>query len=629
MASNRDSHLSGNNDPALSAGKKSPLDLLSADSLLNGSYRQAIENLLGSPLPADENPDLAGALPGKTNAPGTGGIEKPIPMPPPIVVPPIEIDLVERPPVDRFPITRNTDATISSEMRAGGLGSHVSNLGDINGDGYDDFAVVAVAEKIRIMPEGLIALPCVELPPLYAVTAYVLYGSRDGIASFDLDNLKPSQGFAIAMGDLWPKSDNWGWPYGFYDLLGAEFNKVSSAGDINHDGIGDFAVTINSGPGFIFDASHSSANPAIPQTYAHTYTIYGKPGARADINLSKIKPEQHLEPYLQPDLQPSFSVTGEIAKSLSWATRNVGDMNGDGVDDLILAADKASAEGKAAAGIVYVIYGRNGEGIKEINLDHLSANEGFKLVGDEQNARFGYSVSSAGDINGDGYDDLVVGAPGADSYGPPHELSGKIMRFDIFHNSTRVPAGESYVIYGGDFTHSVTLAGGVGNDLLVGKAGADIVVAGLGDDLVIGKGGVDFIRTGAGNDTIRIGDGSFGRIDGGGGSDRLVFDYEGAIAIDPERIIDIERFDMANGLANSMNLKAADVLALDLRVRDLGGKAALDNVLAIDGDFGDTLNLDAADGWQVWAGQSLAGYALYVSGFARIAVDTDIAVSIG
>ena len=70
---------------------------------------------------------------------------------------------------------------------------------------------------------------------------------------------------------------------------------------------------------------------------------------------------------------------------------------------------------------------------------------------------------------------------------------------------------------------------------------------------------------------------------------------------------------------------------LDLNVdnRDVGGVASLDNVLKIDGNAGDTLKLFTADGWGAANGAILAGYNVYTEGAVRIAVDKDIAVTVG
>ena len=77
----------------------------------------------------------------------------------------------------------------------------------------------------------------------------------------------------------------------------------------------------------------------------------------------------------------------------------------------------------------------------------LNDNEGFRIQGIDAGDAFGYSVSSAGDINKDGYADIIVGAP--------HAASKK---------------GESYVIFGGDFTGNSTISGASGSDDLAVSA---------------------------------------------------------------------------------------------------------------------------------------------------------------
>ena len=61
---------------------------------------------------------------------------------------------------------------------------------------------------------------------------------------------------------------------------------------------------------------------------------------------------------------------------------------------------------------------------------------------------------------------------------------------------------------------------------------------------------------------------------------------------------------------------------------DLGGVASLDNVLKIDGDTGDSLSLDPADGWSAADTSTLPGYAIYAAGNAKVAVDQDITVAV-
>ena len=104
------------------------------------------------------------------------------------------------------------------------------------------------------------------------------------------------------------------------------------------------------------------------------------------------------------------------------------------------------------------------------------------LMGDDL---FGWSVSTAGDVNGDGYADILVGAYNADPGGDSS-------------------AGETYVVFGGDFTGAATHAGTVAADTLVGDATANVIVAGQGNDTLDGNGGADVLYAAEGLSLIHI-----------------------------------------------------------------------------------------------------------------------------
>ncbi|MBU7586378.1 MAG: FG-GAP repeat protein, partial [Nostoc sp. TH1S01] len=112
-----------------------------------------------------------------------------------------------------------------------------------------------------------------------------------------------------------------------------------------------------------------------------------------------------------------------------FSVSNAGDINGDGIDDLIIGAYRADPNGQNYAGESYVVFGsRNGFGAS-FNLSSLDGSNGFVINGIDEFDFSGRSVSGAGDINGDGIDDLIIGASGADSNG-------------------QSDAGESYVVFG-------------------------------------------------------------------------------------------------------------------------------------------------------------------------------------
>ncbi len=259
-------------------------------------------------------------------------------------------------------------------------GWSVSSAGDVNGDGIDDVIVGAVDAG----PGGR----------LLAGQIYVVFGSDLGFAAtIDPGALDGSDGFRIngvAEGDLSGMS-------------------VSRAGDVNGDGIDDLIV---GAPG---------ADPDGRLSAGESYVVFGTDaGFAADFELSAL------------DGSNGFRISGIDADDLSGVSvSSAGDVNGDGIDDLIVGASGASPIGRAAAGESYVVLGTDAGFAAEVDLGALDGSNGFRLNGISEDDASGYSVSAAGDVNGDGIDDLIVGAISGDPGG-------------------RSAAGESYVVFGSD-----------------------------------------------------------------------------------------------------------------------------------------------------------------------------------
>ena len=138
-----------------------------------------------------------------------------------------------------------------------------------------------------------------------------------------------------------------------------------------------------------------------------------------------------------------FRINGIDANDYSgYSVSSAGDVNGDGIDDLIIGARGGDPlrnnNTKSSAGESYVVYGSDTRSAASLDLSDLNGTNGFQINGIDAGDYSGISVSSAGDVNGDGIDDLIIGALNADPDG-------------------NTSAGESYVVYGSDTRSAAAL----------------------------------------------------------------------------------------------------------------------------------------------------------------------------
>jgi Ca2+-binding RTX toxin-like protein len=433
-------------------------------------------------------------------------------------------------------------------------GRSVASAGDINGDGFGDLIIGATgADAAGNAKSG-------------AGDSYVVFGKASGFGeAIDLVQVAAGNGGFVIHGE---------------DAGDRSGVSVASAGDINGDGFDDLIIGA-----LAADAAGNAKSYA-----GDSYVVFGKASSfGATIDLVDVAAGTG-----------GFVIHGEDTYDRSSVSvASAGDINGDGFDDLIIGAFAADAAGnaKGGAGGSYVVFGKASGFAAAIDLGDVAAGTGgFVIHGEDAGDRSGHSVASASDINGDGFDDLIVGAPIADGAG-----NGKYQ------------AGESYVIFGKDFSLVVTQQGDSGANSLSGSANADIMVGGQGADELIGAGGADVMRAGEGNDVLRVADLSFQDIDGGSGIDTLAFDGAGLTLnlglLANSRLTEIEVIDLTGTGNNTLILSALELLNL----------SGTSNTLRIDGNAGDRLVLPQLDtGWT--EGATTAGYTTYTSGQARLEV---------
>ncbi len=426
----------------------------------------------------------------------------------------------------------------------------VSAAGDVNGDGFDDVIV------------GAYRAGALNNAKADAGESYVIFGSSAGIANVNLGTLPSSQGFRILGADVLDYS-------GF---------SVSSAGDLNGDGFDDLIV-----------GAEYANGPGNARRYAgESYVVFGKAGGFTDVDLNTLTSSQGFR-----------IIGGDAEDQLARSVSSAGDVNADGFDDLIVGARYGDSAGNAKldAGEAYLLFGR-ASGLGDIDLSALTPDRGLAIFGAAAGDLAGRSVSAAGDVNGDGFDDVVIGAPGARP------------------GASDESGGESYVVFGGNFAGTVTHLGNPGANTLTGTSAAETFVGGLGNDTMIGNGGADVFHGGAGNDIIGISGANFFHVDGGSGFDTLQL-VGSAIALNltaiaNNKINGIEKIDLTGSGNNSLTLNISDLLDL----------SDTSNTLFVSGNAGDVVN-STGQGW-VNGGTLVSDghtYTNYANGLAQLLVE--------
>jgi len=318
--------------------------------------------------------------------------------------------------------------------------------GDINGDGIDDVILKGTGGN-GFLNRGVV---------------YVIYGSENLFSpTVFLSDLNGTNGFVINGID---SQDAIGFALGI--------------GDINNDAIDDLLI------------SSISANQQGAINAGEVYVVFGnEQGFTAELALSDL------------DGNNGFTLTGIAQDNFIGDDLAAGDINGDGIDDVIIGANQVDVNGLIDAGTVYIYFGGENAFPGTLSLSEIDGTNGFKITGFKQNLFAGGAVSAA-DINNDGIDDVILGVSDATSIDTTYVVYGKNSTFPESISIDSLNNSKGFKIIGIEVNSPAQQQ--LGTEFSTGDVNADGI-----DDLIIGAFGVQF----SGFSYVIYGDNSLGNGD--------------------------------------------------------------------------------------------------------------------
>ena len=508
---------------------------------------------------------------------------------------------------DLTSVDGNTGFVIGTPSSSLGFVS-VASAGDIDGDNFDDIFMSSPYDSVTVGNDTLDGV------------TYLVFGGED--------NLDVLDGNADGLIDASAVNGTTG-----FILAGESMRDVSAVGDINGDNFDDIVVTVPYGT-YVGGQGTLTKDYLIFGGSANLTALDGDGDGIIDVRTVPGTGGFVFQGYQGMGYETSLSVA------------SAGDINGDGVDDLLIGALSTNF---SVPGAAYLVFGGSanltaldgdgdGDGDGIIDVTDINGTNGFILAGDRST---GSSVAGGGDFNGDGIADIVIGSPYA-VYTPYGSLStpgathvvfggaslgaadagdgstdgtitlnaldtangvildglqtGHDVSFvgdvdndgfdDVALDSGNGSGGTQYLVFGFDPSGQADAGDIIGIENLTGTGFADTLIGDDGNNVLKGGAGCDTLIGGDGDDVIIGGIGD-DNISGGSGNDTLVFeDFENS-TIDGGDGVDT--FDLSSFFATG-SILLGESNVQNIEVVDLGS-----NAVTLEIDASDAINLTDAN----------------------------------